>query len=94
MLLFDCLYRSPTTADTSGSNNDDLINLLKSVSLEKYNYVCIVGDFSYNSIDWTMWKTKHSENSKEAKFIEGVRDAFLYRHIIIIIIQEKQICRP
>ena len=81
VLLFGCLYRSPTTTDTSDTNNDSLISLLKSVSLKKYSHVCIVGDFNYNSIDWTLWKAKQGENSKEAKFIEGVRDSFLYQHV-------------
>ena len=51
MLLFGCLYRSPTTTDASDTNNDNLISLLKCVSLEKYSHVCIVGDFNYKSID-------------------------------------------
>ena len=81
MLLFGCIYRSPTTTETSNANNDNLISLLKCISSKKYSHVCIVGDFNYKKIDWTVWKTKQSDNSKEAKFIEGVRDSYLYQHV-------------
>ena len=80
-LLFGCCYRSPTTTDGSDTNNNNLISLMKCVSLKKYSHVCIVGDFNYKSIDWTVWKTKQSDGSKEAKFIEGVRDSYLYQHV-------------
>ena len=81
MLLFGCIYRSPTTTEKSNANNDNLISLLKCISSKKYSHVCIVGDFNYKKIDWTVWKTKQSDNSKEAKFIEGLRDSYLYQHV-------------
>ena len=80
-LLFGCCYRSPTTTDTSNANNDNLIRLMKCVSLKKYSHICIVGDFNYKSINWSTWNTKLGDNSIEAKFIEGVRDSYLYQHV-------------
>ena len=80
-LLFGCCYRSPTTTDTSDKNNDNLIRLMKCVSLKKYSHICIVGDFNYKSIDWSTWKCRQGENSNEARFIEGVRDSYLYQHV-------------
>ena len=80
-LLFACCYRSPTTSDSSNGNNDNLIRLMKCVSLKKYSHICMVGDFNYKSIDWSTWKSRLGENSQEARFIEGVRDAYLYQHV-------------
>ena len=80
-LLFGCCYRSPTTTNTSETNNDNLVRLMKCISLKKYSHVCIVGDFNYKSINWSTWKSSHGENSNEARFIEGVRDSYLYQHV-------------
>ena len=80
-LLFGCCYRSPTTSDTSAINDCNLISLMKCISLKKYSHICIVGDFNYKSIDWATWKTKQGDSSNEAKFIEGVRDAYFYQHV-------------
>ena len=54
---------------------------MKCISLRKYSHICIVGDFNYKSIDWTAWKSKQGDSSNEAKFIEGVRDSYLYQHV-------------
>ena len=80
-LLFGCCYRSPTTTESTDANNENLIRLMKCISLKNYSHVCIVGDFNYKSINWSSWTTKLSENSIEAKFIEGVRDSYLYQHV-------------
>ena len=80
-LLFGCCYRSPTTTVTTNANNDNLIRLMKCVSLKNYSHVCIVGDFNFKSIDWSTWKSKQGDNSTEAKFIEGVRDSYLHQHV-------------
>ena len=56
-LLFGCCYRSPTTTDNTNANNDNLIRLMKCVSLKKYSPICIVGDFNFKSIDWSTWRS-------------------------------------
>ena len=81
ILLFGCCYRSPTATDQSANNNRELNRLLKSISLKKYSYTCIVGDFNYKAINWISWTTKHGDDSHEANFIEAVRDSFLYQHV-------------
>ena len=80
-LLFECCYRSPTTTGTTNANNDNLIRLMKCVSLKNYSHICIVGDFNFKSIDWSTWRSKLGDNSNESKFIEGVRDSYLYQHV-------------
>ena len=80
-MLFGCCYRSPTATEDSDSNNSKLIRLMKCISLKKYSHICIVGDFNYKQIDWSAWKTKLSDSSNEANFIEGVRDSYFYQNV-------------
>ncbi len=46
-----------------------------------YSHICLVGDFNFKNIKWDNLSTLKSENSKEVKFIETVRDCFLHQHI-------------
>ena len=68
ILLFACFYTK-------------LDNLLRSISRKKYSHSCILGDFNYRGINWQTWTTLHNEDSKEAIFIETIRDCFLHQHI-------------
>ena len=78
---FGCIYRSPTSSDKSDENNENLINLLRCISKKNYSHVCLVGDFNFKDINWKNCTTIHGGKSKEVKFIETVRDCFLYQHI-------------
>ena len=80
-LLFGCFYRSPTTSPESSMNNENLNRMLRDLCAKSYSHVCLVGDFNFRDINWASWSTKHGEESKEANFIETVRDCFLYQHI-------------
>ena len=55
--------------------------LLKTIHAKRYSQVCLVGDFNFKDINWSTWSTKHGEESKEFKFIEAVRNCFLFQHI-------------
>ena len=57
-----------------------LINQL--ASNKKYTHVCLVGDFNYKDIDWKKWSTPHPETSSEERFLEALRDSFLYQHVL------------
>ena len=81
LLLFGCCYRSPTTSETSSTNNIALNQLFKYISLKKYSHVCLVGDFNYKLINWANWTTNFGEDSTEYKFIESCRDSFLHQHV-------------
>ena len=76
-MLFGCYYKSPTPT-SSENNNNSLNRLLCCVSEKKYTHKCFVGDFNYRDITWT---TQHNEESKENKFIETIRDCYLYQHL-------------
>eukprot|EP00111_Clytia_hemisphaerica_P015044 TCONS_00044288-protein len=81
-LVFACIYRSPTKQANSHENNSMLNSLLKSLSQDKrYSHKCIVGDFNLPTIDWENWTTPHIEDSKEEKFLDALRDSFLYQYV-------------
>ena len=80
LMLFGCMYRSPSLSSTSDKNNKCLNRLLQNIANTKYTHRCIVGDFNFRDINWASWSTCHNDESKEQKFIETVRDCFLYQH--------------
>ena len=80
-LLFGCIYRSPTRTGESAENNENLNKLLLELCTKSYSHICLVGDFNYREINWNSWTTPHGESSKESKFIEAVRDSFLFQHV-------------
>ena len=82
-LLFGCFYRSPTTSNIDyQENNNNLNNLLKVLcNGKKYSHICIVGDFNFKNINWENWSTNKSEESIERKFLESLRDCFLYQSV-------------
>ena len=81
-LLFGCFYRSPTNSFSSDENSAKLNTLIRTLALDKgYTHKCFVGDFNYNSIKWQNWTTSLNQNSKEEKFLEALRDSYLYQHV-------------
>ena len=72
MLLFGCIYRSPTTSSNSVKNNENLNKLIRKIYHKSYSHICLVGDFNYKDINWKSWTTSHGDESKEAKFIEAL----------------------
>ena len=82
LLIFGCIYRSPTETVTSDENNSNLNLLLRQISSNnKYTHKCIVGDFNYKAINWEHWSTSYGEASKEEQFLEALRNSFLYQHV-------------
>lgn len=68
VLLFGCIYRSPTPSISSAKNNDNLNDLLKFISNKNYTHRCLVGDFNYRDINWVTWTTSNAEHSDDSKF--------------------------
>ncbi|XP_066936371.1 uncharacterized protein [Clytia hemisphaerica] len=66
LLVFSCIYRSPTNNDTSAENNNNKLNhLIKDIaSNNKYSHKCFVGDFNFPTINWKNWTTPHLEESE------------------------------
>ena len=42
--------------------------------------MCLVGDFNFKDINWVSLTTFHNDDSKEAKFLETIRECFLHQH--------------
>lgn len=77
-LLVGCIYRSSNGTD---ENNQNLLKLLSEVGHSKYSHVLITGDFNFEKIDWSNWHTPSSESSIDFKFIEKIRDCYLFQHV-------------
>lgn len=83
LLMFGCLYRSPTKTNESEENNTKMNQLINQLaSNKKYTHVCLVGDFNYKDIDWKKCSSPHPEASSEERFLEALRDSFLYQHVL------------
>ena len=78
-LAVGCVYRSP---NSSTENNEDLYRMMSNISNERYTHYLLVGDFNLPNINWkTNTPTINSTNSKEYKFIECMRDCFLFQRV-------------
>ena len=80
-LLFGCIYRSPSSNDTSHLNDERLNELISVLCNRKYSHICLVGDFNLKDINWKTWSTPKNEHSKEHKFLETLRDCYLFQHV-------------
>ncbi|CAG2257804.1 unnamed protein product [Mytilus edulis] len=78
-LLIGCIYRSPNGQD---NNDESLRKLFKDVVSRDYSHILLMGDFNYDKINWETWSTPTNEQSREYKFIECLRDCFLYQHVL------------
>ena len=77
-MLLGCLYRSP---NSTIANSEQLTTLINKFHKEKYSYLLVVGDFNYREINWIDNSTAVSENHPTTKFLECIRDEYLYQHV-------------
>ena len=78
-LLVGCIYRSESGTK---ENNDRLLHLLNEIKTKKYSHILIMGDFNYKDINWQTWSpNKGNTQSEEFKFIECLRDNYLFQHV-------------
>ena len=77
-LLIGCIYRSSSGNDT---NNENLLKLLLEINKAKYSHLLIMGDFNFEKINWDTWSTPSNESGIDFKFIECIRDSFLFQHV-------------
>ena len=75
-MILGCFYRSPTMSEKSSENNTRLNDLLRALTRKKYSHICLVGVFNYRDINWSTLSTKHSDQSKEWKFLQAIGDSF------------------
>ena len=68
-------------------NNDALCALLREACIvgnnnKKFDQCIRVGDFNYKDINWNSLSTPSKDmEQKEDKFLETVKDTYLYQHV-------------
>ena len=79
--LIGCVYKS---LGSSGTNNEQLNELISEVMSYKHSHLLLLGDFNYPNIDWQNWYTlSENTNIPDTKFKEGIRDNFLFQHVTL-----------
>ena len=79
-ILLACIYRSP---NSSRDNSELMIKMMNEMLMSKYNHVILVGDFNLKTIEWVNQSTTKGEDHIEYKFIECIRDNYLYKSACI-----------
>ena len=83
-IIVSCIYRSGTP-QRALIKDPEMYKLLRSLNATTgYQMKIIVGDFNLNRITWSPdpeLPDLISEDSAEYKFIECIRDTFMYQHI-------------
>ena len=77
-LLLGGIYRSSSGTDES---NENLLQLLNFVMTLNCKYVMVLGDFNYPEISWDNWSTNRNATHNSFKFLECLRDNYLYQLI-------------
>ena len=80
-LLVGVLYRSPGSPE---SNNEHLNQMITEAVNTQHSHLLLLGDFNYPAINWDNWCTLSSSSvSVEYKFIENIRNNYLYQHVTL-----------
>ena len=74
-ILVCCIY------NTNADSKTKLFKLLEIILDSKAQHRPILGYSNYPKIDWDIWTTSESTNSGSFKFIETVRNSYLYQHV-------------
>ena len=80
-LLISCIYRSPSATTTTCIEELNEIISTNKVNNKKYDYLLYVGDFNFREIDWENNNTNVGPEHLASKFLESVRDTYLYQHV-------------
>jgi hypothetical protein len=80
-LLLTCICRSPSASSTSCIKELEEILQTNKIDSDKYSYVLYVGDFNFKEIDWENNNTSVGPEQIATKFLESVRDTYLYQHV-------------
>ena len=75
-IIFGCMYRSP---NSSNENFENMIKMIKMITINKNRNTVIVGDFNLRNINWESLSTTCNENRMEYKFLECLRDTYMYQ---------------
>ena len=74
-VLIGCMYKSP---NSSKSNVENMMKTIRNENLNKYDVICIAGDFNYPKIKWEGGGQETGENDL---FVECLKDAFLEQKV-------------
>ena len=56
---------------------------MSSIRTKGNSHLLTTGDFNLTGINWTTWSTQNrNEEDEDAKFLEILRDGFLFQHIL------------
>ncbi|MCG8032216.1 MAG: hypothetical protein JAZ03_08575 [Candidatus Thiodiazotropha taylori] len=78
VLLFGCIYRSPNATE---ENFLQLQSLFRNVCTRRESHKLIMGDFNFREINWETITANVGEQHMSSRFIETIRDTFLFQHI-------------
>ena len=76
-LLAGVVYRSP---NSSGENNDRLLDMLRLARTVHCDYLMICGDFNLPRIEWKAFQCLDSEGSYSQAFLNTIEDLNLSQH--------------
>ena len=71
------LYRSP---NSTCANNEQL-HMMQKANDGRYSHVVVMGDVSCQAIDWSQECSNAGTNHQATKFLKGMRDAYMYKHV-------------
>ena len=74
-VLIGCMYKSP---NSTKENIDNMISTIKNENIQKYDAICITGDFNYPKINWNNTNKTSFENER---FVEALKDAYLIQKV-------------
>ena len=77
-LVIGVVYRSPSSSE---QQNQLLIEMLNDVAALNYSHTLIMGDFNLPEINWEQQATSMSTEHVTTRFIECIRDGFLFQHV-------------
>ena len=77
-LLIGAVYKS---SNCEVRNQEMLNKLITQANERGYKHTVIVGDFNSPEINWESWSVSSSETHPSFKFIECLRDNFLFQHV-------------
>ena len=77
--MLGCLYHSPNSTEENSAN---LCYVTKAVCNMKPSHLLIMGDFNIKEINSELKTSETSENHISSRFIECIRDCFLFQHVL------------
>ena len=79
VLLVGCLYRSPSNTMVQ---DNQFLSMVKTMTASDFTHLLIMGDFNLKKINWNTWESSSKDVADISnRFIEVLRDAFLYQHV-------------